>query len=286
MNVIRATLFLIVSVFFPMNAEAAPYAAVSVDAVTGEILHCENCEMRLHPAGLTKLLTLYIAFQAIESGLVSLDDEVKISRKVAETERTALELEPGSKLKLRYLIRAAAVMGANDASAAIAEHIAGSEVFFARLMNKTSKDLGMTRSTWKNAHGLTEKGHLSTARDMAIITLALKRHFPDYYNLFSRIRTNAGVKEVAHSGRRYLGNVRGASFFKHGYTRAAGFNGSAITERGSEIVLTVVFGGRSSATRNKTMANISDQSFKLIKSSEWQTLSKQPDPYRETIKTD
>ena len=130
MNVIRATLFLLVSVFFPMNAEAAPYAAVSVDAVTGEILHCENCEMRLHPAGLTKLLTLYIAFQAIESGLVSLDDEVKISRKVAETERTALELEPGSKLKLRYLIRAAAVMGANDASTAIAEHIAGIRSLF------------------------------------------------------------------------------------------------------------------------------------------------------------
>ena len=177
-------------------------------------------------------------------------------------------------------------MGANDASTAIAEHIAGSEILFARLMNKTSKNLGMSRSTWKNAHGLTEKGHLTTARDMAIITLALKRHFPDYYNLFSRVRTNAGVKEVAHSGRRYLGNVRGASFFKHGYTRAAGFNGSAITERGSEIVLTVVFGGRSTATRNKTMANISDQSFKLIKSSEWQVLSKQPDPYRETIQTE
>ena len=80
--------------------------------------------------------------------------------------------------------------------------------------------------------------------------------------------------------------MRGASFFKHGYTRAAGFNGSAITERGSEIVLTVVFGGRSTATRNKQMANISNESFKLIKSSAWQTLSKQPDPHRETIQTE
>lgn len=165
---------------------------------------------------------------------------------------------------MRYLIRAAAVMGANDASTAIAEHIAGSEVFFARLMNKTSKDLGMSRSTWKNAHGLTEKGHLSSARDMAIITLALKRHFPDYCNLFSRIRTNASVKEVAHSGRLYLGNVRGASFFKHGYTRSSGFNGSAITELGSEKALTFVFGGRSTATRNKTMVQITDNMFKIL----------------------
>ena len=286
MNVMRAFLFLLISVFSPTHVFAAPYAAISIDAVSGEVLHCENCDTRLHPAGLTKLLTLYIAFQAIESGLVTLDDEVVISKNVAGTERTALELKEGSTLKLRYLIRAAAVMGANDASNAIAEHVAGSEALFARLMNKTSKDLGMSRSTWKNAHGLTEKGHLSTARDMAIISLALKRHFPDYYNLFSRIRTNAGVREVAHSGRRYLGNMRGASFFKHGYTRAAGFNGSAITERGSEIVLTVVFGGRSSATRNKMIANISDQSFRLIKSSEWQVLSKQPDPYRKTIQTD
>ena len=264
MNFMRAFFFLCVSVFLPTHVLAAPYAAISIDAVTGEVLHCENCDTRLHPAGLTKLLTLYIAFQAIESGLVTLDDEVLISKKVAETERAAIELEAGSTLKLRYLVRAAAVMGANDASTAIAEHIAGSEAAFARLMNKTSKDLGMSRSTWKNAHGLTEKGHLSTARDCAIITLALKRHFPDYYNLFSRIRTNVGVKEVAHSGRRYLGNVRGATFFKHGYTRAAGFNGSAITERGSEKVLTVVFGGRSTATRNKRMANLSDQSFRMI----------------------
>ena len=264
MNVMRAFLFLLISVFLPTHVFAAPYAAISIDAVSGEVLHCENCDTRLHPAGLTKLLTLYIAFQAIESGLATLDDEVVISKKVAETERTALELEAGSTLKLRYLIRAAAVMGANDASTAIAEHIAGSEVLFARLMNKTSKDLGMTRSTWKNAHGLTEKGHLSTARDMAIITLALKLHFPDYYNLFSRIRTNAGVKEVAHSGRRYLGNVRGATFFKHGYTRAAGFNGSAITELGAEKVLTVVFGGRSTATRNKTMVQITDNMFKML----------------------
>ena len=276
----------VVSLLLATTIFAAPYAAIVINADTGQVLHEENADTRLHPAGLTKLMSLYVAFDAIETGLVELDEIIRISKKAEVEPPVKLGLRSGQRIKLRYLLRAAAVKGANDASTAIAEGIDGSEAAFARRMNGYSKELGLTRSTWKNAHGLTEKGHLSTARDMAIITLALKRHFPDYYNLFSRIRTNAGVKEVAHSGRRYLGNVRGASFFKHGYTRAAGFNGSAITERGSEIVLTVVFGGRSTATRNKTMANISNESFKLIKSSEWQVLSKQPDPYRETIKTE
>jgi len=196
---------------------------------------------------------------------VTLDDEVLIAKKVAETERTALELQEGSTLRLRYLIRAAAIMGANDASTAIAEHIAGSEVLFARLMNKTSKYLRMSRSTWENAHGLTEKGHLSTARDMAILFRALRQDFPDYFILFSRIRADAGLREVVSSSRRMFTNIRGIEGAKFGYKRAAGFNGAAYVKRDDEEVIAVIFGARSTATLGKRMQEIVDIGFWEIK---------------------
>ena len=233
---------------------AAPYAAIVINADTGEVLHEENADTRLHPAGLTKLMTLYVAFDAIESGLVELDEIIRISKKAEVEPPAKLGLRSGQRIKLRYLLRASAVKGANDASTAIAEGIDGSEAAFARRMNGYSKELGLTRSTWKNAHGLTEKGHLSTARDIANLFAAHQRDFPDYFNLFSRIRTHAGLREVANSARRLLGNLRGTEGAKYGYTRAAGFNTAAIVSHRDRRVVVVVFGARSTATLNKQVA--------------------------------
>ena len=253
-----ASIFLIVTV---TAAISAPYAAIVINAKTGEVLHEENADTRLHPAGLTKLMTLYAVFDALDTGMVTLDDRVEVSLKAQVEPRAKLGLEQGQLIKLRYLIRATAVRGANDASTALAEGMDGTEVSFAKRMNGYSQELGLTRSQWKNAHGLTSKGHLSTARDIATLFRALRQDFPDYFILFSRIRADAGLREVASSSRRMLTNIRGIEGAKFGYTRAAGFNGAAYVKRGDKEVIAVIFGARSTATLGKRMHEVLDIGF-------------------------
>jgi D-alanyl-D-alanine carboxypeptidase len=243
-------------------AKAAPYAALVMDARTGEVLHSRNADTRLHPASLTKMMTLYIAFEAVRKGEISLDTKVKISRKAASEPPSKLGLKAGQRISLRYLIRAAAVKSANDAATALGEAISGSEAAFARRMNRTAKALGMTRTTFKNAHGLTERGHMSTARDMSILGRHMIYDFPQYYNLFSRKSTDAGVRQVANTNRRMLSDYEGADGIKTGYTRAAGFNLVSSARRGKERVIATVFGGRSTASRNARIAELLDMGFK------------------------
>ncbi|MEL7344281.1 MAG: serine hydrolase [Pseudomonadota bacterium] len=247
--------------FFTTQAVAAPYAALVMDARNGKVLHSRNADTRLHPASLTKMMTLYVVFEAVENGEISLDTKVTISRKAAAEPPSKLGLQAGQKIALRYLIRAAAIKSGNDAATALGEAIEGSEAAFARRMNRTAKALGMTRSTFKNAHGLTEAGHLSTARDMTILGRHLFYDYPDYYNLFSRVTTHAGIKNVSNTNRRLLGAYRGADGIKTGYTRAAGYNLTASAERGQERIIATVFGGRSTATRNARVAELLDMGF-------------------------
>ncbi|MEP3578896.1 MAG: D-alanyl-D-alanine carboxypeptidase family protein, partial [Sulfitobacter sp.] len=256
-----------VLVILPLSAMAAPYAAYVIDARTGKEIHAENADTRLHPASLTKMMTLYIAFQAVERGELSLDTQVTISKNAASEPPSKLGMRPGQKIALRYLIRAAAVKSANDAATAIGEAIEGSEAAFARRMNRTAKQLGMTRTTFKNMHGLTESGHLSTARDMTALGRHLLYDYPQYYNLFSRITADAGVRKVSHTNRRFLGSYKGADGIKTGYTRAAGFNLTASAERGNERIIVTVFGGKSTASRNAKVAELMDLGFRRAPSS-------------------
>ena len=249
-------------VLVPLSVLAAPYAAVVIDARTGEVLHARNADTRLHPASLTKMMTLYIAFEAVERGEISLDTKVRISRHAASEPPSKLGLKAGQRIALRYLIRAAAVKSANDAATAIGEAISGSEAAFARRMNRTAKALGMTRTTFKNAHGLTETGHMSTARDMTKLGRHVLYDYPQYYNLFSRTSTSAGIKTVNNTNRRLLANYRGADGIKTGYTRAAGFNLVASAERGNERVIATVFGGKSTTSRNARVAELLDMGFR------------------------
>ena len=237
--------FLLVLFFFVTPAQSAPHAHIVLDAKTGEVLNEENADTRLHPAGLTKLLSLYAAFEAIDTGLIGLEDRARISLKAQSEPPVALGLREGQRVSTSVLLKAVGVQGANDASTALAEAIDGSEAAFARRMNSHSKELGLTRSTWKNAHGLTEKGHLSTARDIANLFIAHKRDFPNYFNLFSRITTDVGVREVTSSSRRLLLGIEGVTGAKYGYTRAASFNGAVYVQRGDKEVVAVVFGARS-----------------------------------------
>nr|WP_325253610.1 D-alanyl-D-alanine carboxypeptidase [Amylibacter sp.] len=260
-----ALYFLCVVTFVGTVAQAAPYAAMVVDARTGEVLHSRNADTRLHPASLTKMMTLYIVFDAVERGEISLDKQITISRNAANEPPSKLGLKPGQKIALRYLIRAAAVKSANDAATALGEAISGSEAEFSKRMNRTALALGMKNSTFKNAHGLTQSGHLSTARDMTTLGRRLFYDFPQYYNLFSRKSTFAGVRDVPNTNRKFLAAYKGADGIKTGFTNAAGFNLVASAERGNKRVIATVFGGQTTAWRNARVAELLDMGFERSK---------------------
>ena len=246
----------------PQESRAAPYAAFVMDARTGETLYSENATTRLHPASLTKMMTLYIAFEEIERGNLSLDTMITVTKNAAAQPPSRLGLKAGQKIQLRYLIRAAAVKSANDAAQAIGDHIGGNQEKFANRMTRTAKAIGMKNTTFKNANGLTAKGHLSTAQDMSVLGRHLFYDFPQYYNIFSRRTTDAGMAEVANTNRRFLDAYKGADGIKTGYTEPAGFNLTASAERGGVRIIATVFGGKSTADRNAKVSDLLDLGFR------------------------
>ncbi len=245
----------------PMRVLAAPYADMVIDARTGEVLHQTNADTRLHPASLTKMMTLYIAFEAIEHGEISLDTMVTVSKYAAAQPPSRVGLRAGQKIALRYLIRAAAIKSANDAASAIGDAIEGDRAGFAKRMNRTAKALGMSKTTFKNANGLTAEGHMSTARDMTTLGRRLFYDFPQYYSIFSRRTADAGIAKVSSTNRRFLDSYEGADGIKTGYTAPAGFNLVASAQRGNKRIIAAIFGGTSTANRNARMAELLDLGF-------------------------
>lgn len=260
-SVVTAICALLLTIFVPIATWAAPYAAYVIDARTGQVLYENNSNTRLYPASLTKMMTLYITFGAIERGEISLDTMVTVSAHAAGQAPSRLGLRPGQKIALRYLIRGAAIKSANDAATAICEAVGGSEQGFARRMNATAKALGMTRSTFRNCNGLTAEGHLSTAHDLTILGRHLFYDFPQYYGIFSRRTADAGVAQVASTNRRFLNAYDGADGIKTGYTVAAGFNLTASAQRGDKRIIATILGGKSTADRNARMAQLLDMGF-------------------------
>lgn len=249
-------------VMWPLLASAAPYAAYVIDARTGEVLHSQNADARLHPASLTKMMTLYVTFEAIRNGEITADTQVRVSKNAAAEPPSKLGLKEGQKIALRYLIRASAVKSANDAATAIGEAIEGSEAAFARRMTRTARALGMNNTTFKNANGLTAEGHLSTAHDMTILGRHLLYDYPQYYHLFGNQSIDAGIKTVRSSNRRMLQDYEGTDGIKTGYTVAAGFNLVASARRGDTRIIATLFGGKSSAARNARVAELLDLGFR------------------------
>ena len=254
-----------VAALFGSMAAAVPYAVFLMDARTGETLYSLNADTPLPPASLTKMMTLYITFQEIESGRLTLDSMITVSQNAANQAPSRLGLKAGQKVALRYLIRAAAVKSANDAAAAIGDALGGSPEKWGARMTATARQLGMTHSTFKNANGLPAPGHLSTAHDMSILGRHLFYDFPQYYNIFSRRSTDAGLATVANTNRKFLDNYDGADGIKTGYTAAAGFNLTASAERNGVRLIGTIFGGTSTAMRNQKMADLLDLGFKKAK---------------------
>ncbi|SMG28606.1 D-alanyl-D-alanine carboxypeptidase [Paracoccus sp. J56] len=258
---VRLGLMILFAWALPMAVAGAPFAAFVMDARSGQEIYAQNADTRLHPASLTKMMTLYLAFAAIERGQVRLDSKFLVSSHAASQPPSRLGLKPGQRIELRYLIRAAAVKSANDAATVIGEGLAGSEEKFARQMTQTARALGMRNTNFRNANGLTAEGHYSTARDMTILGRRLFYDFPQYYSIFSRRSADAGIATVSSTNRRFLDGYEGADGIKTGYTRAAGFNLTASAKRGSKRLVATVLGGTSTAHRNAVMAQLLDAGF-------------------------
>ena len=247
-------------VLFVDSAMAAQQAAIVMDMRNGEVLYADGADRRQHPASLTKMMTLYLAFEAVRDGRLGLDQKLRVSKHASRQPASKLYLKAGQRVLVRDLIRAAAIKSANDAAMVLAEGIAGSERAFGELMTRRARQLGMSNTTFRNPHGLTESGHLSTARDMAILARHLHFDFPQYWNVFGRTSDYAAGKRIWTTNR-LLKSYRGADGLKTGYTRAAGYNLAATARRGDERIVAVLLGGRSSAQRNREVARLLDHGF-------------------------
>jgi D-alanyl-D-alanine carboxypeptidase len=254
-------IFVVSTLVVTSPLQAAPFAAIVMDGRTGEVLYEKNANARLHPASLTKMMTLYIVFQEIEAGRLTLDTKVTVSKYAASQPPSRLGLKPGQKIAVRYLIRAAAIKSANDAASALGDHIGGDYATFAKRMTRTARQLGMDNTTFKNANGLTAEGHLSTARDMNVLGRHLFYDFPQYYHIFSRRTADAGIATVSNTNTRFLDAYEGADGIKTGYTSPAGFNLTASAHRGKKHIIATVFGGTSTANRNAKMVELMDLGF-------------------------
>lgn len=241
--------------------ENARYAAVVVDAASGEVLFARHADARRYPASVTKVMTLYLAFEALSEGKVSLDDVITVSPRAASQPPSKLGLAAGQTISLDNAMRATAVRSSNDMAMAIAEHIGGSEARFAAMMTRKAEELGMTQTRYVNPHGLPDGRQLTTARDLAVLARAVMRDYPQYYRYF-------GLHDWAYNGRDYrntngLLNTAGYDGIKTGFTNASGYNLAASKVENGKRLITIVLGGRSSASRNAHVAELMNTGFEV-----------------------
>ncbi|MEQ8604661.1 MAG: D-alanyl-D-alanine carboxypeptidase [Marivibrio sp.] len=243
----------------------AKYASIVVDVETGRVLHEENADTRNYPASLTKIMTLYMLFDALERGEVALDTRFPVSQRAAGQAPSKLGLKPGESIRAEDAIMALVTKSANDVATVVAEALGETEYKFALDMTKRARALGMRRTTFRNASGLPNRRQLSTARDMSVLGRRIMADFPQFYHYFSRT-------SFKYNGRTYgnhnnlLGHYSGADGIKTGYTRASGFNLVASVERDGRRILGVVFGGRTSKSRDRHMVSLLDRGFVRVAS--------------------
>lgn len=237
-----------------------------IDTDTGRILHSENAQSKIYPASLTKVMTLYIIFDAIKSRAVSVNKYFYVSDKASKAVPCKLGLETGARIKVSDVILGLIVKSANDTAIVAAENIAGSEERFTRLMNKKAKQLNMHNTLFKNASGLHHPEQQSTASDLAKLALSLKHNHPDFYHLFAKTSFQFNGKTIC-SHNHLTKHYKGATGLKTGFTNHAGFNLITTAKRGDHSLLGVVTGCDSAVLRNKKMKSLLDKHFACKKSS-------------------
>lgn len=231
------------------------YAAYVIDAKTGKVLFSRNGNARRYPASLTKMMTLYLVFEDLKSGRIKLNDRLVMSKAGWRREPSKLGLKPGQSISMNQAIYSLVTKSANDVATALGDQLAGSEAAFARRMTRKARQLGMKKTTFKNANGLTARGQTTTASDMAKLGLALREHFPRRYKYFKTRVFKYGKRRYKNHNR-LLGKVRGVDGIKTGYTRASGFNLVTSASAGGRRIVAVVMGGRSGKSRNAHMTKL------------------------------
>jgi D-alanyl-D-alanine carboxypeptidase len=243
---------------------AAPYADIVVDANSGAVLHATNPDARRHPASLTKIMTLYLLFEQLETGKLKLDSALKVSAEASGQAPTKLGLKPGTTLTVEDAIKGMVTRSANDAAVVVAEAIAENESDFAKLMTRKAHALGMKSTVYKNASGLPDDNQVTTARDQSILGRAVQERFPRYYKYFS-IRSFTFRGQAITNHNRLLGKVDGVDGIKTGYINASGFNLVTSLHRGNRYLVAVVMGGNSGASRDARMRELINE--KIVQAS-------------------
>jgi len=239
---------------------AAKYAAIIVDADTGKVLHEANADTRNHPASLTKMMTLYMLFEAVDQGRYGMDSKLKVSKRAAAMAPSKLGLNPGSSITVRDAVLALITKSANDVAAVVAENLGGTESRFAQSMTTKARSFGMLRTTFKNASGLPNKSQISSARDLAILSRRMMTDFPQHYHFFGQESFIYRGQEI-RTHNNVLKSYTGADGLKTGYTAASGFNLAASAKRDGKRVIGVVLGGRTARVRDAHMMNLLDNGF-------------------------
>ena len=235
------------------TSTSTKYAAIVIDGSNGRVLYQSSAEALRYPASLTKMMTLYLLFEAMQSGRVSRETQIPVSDYARSRPPTKIGFKSGQSIDVELAIMALVTKSANDVAVAVAEYLGGSEDNFATMMTARARQIGMRSTTFRNASGLPNPGQVTTARDMALLGVALRTRFPQYYSYFSvknfnyRGRTIRGHNEL-------IGGVDGVDGIKTGYTRASGFNVVTSVSRGNRKLVAVVMGGDTARKRNAAMA--------------------------------
>ncbi|HXB76271.1 MAG TPA: serine hydrolase [Bradyrhizobium sp.] len=231
------------------------FSSIIVDANSGATLSASNPDASRHPASLTKIMTLYLLFERLDSGKMKLDTEMPVSARAAEQAPTKLGLRPGQTIRVEDAIKGLVTRSANDAAVVIAEAIAGDEDDFAEFMTRKARSLGMSKTVYRNASGLPDDEQVTTARDQSTLGRAIQDRFPRYYRYFSTVSFTFRGHSISNHNH-LLGTVEGVDGIKTGYTRASGFNLVTSIRRGNRHLVGVVMGGRSGGSRDAVMRNL------------------------------
>ena len=237
------------------ESSSPKFASIIVDGNSGSVLQATSPDGIRHPASLTKIMTLYLLFERLESGKMKLDTELPVSQHAADQDPTKLNLRAGQTIRVEDAIKGLVTRSANDAAVVIAEAIAGDEDDFAQMMTRKARSLGMSKTVYRNANGLPNDEQVTTARDQATLGRAIQERFPRYYRYFATSTFNWRGQSIRNHNH-LLGSVEGVDGIKTGYTRASGFNLVSSMRRGNRHLIGVVLGGRSGGSRDAIMRNL------------------------------
>jgi len=237
------------------ESSSPKFASIIVDGNSGAVLQATSPDGIRHPASLTKIMTLYLLFERLESGKMKLDTEMPVSQHAADQDPTKLNLRAGQTIRVEDAIKGLVTRSANDAAVVIAEAIAGDEDDFAQMMTRKARALGMSKTVYRNANGLPNDEQVTTARDQATLGRAIQERFPRYYRYFATSTFNWRGQSIRNHNH-LLGSVEGVDGIKTGYTRASGFNLVTSMRRGNRHLIGVVLGGRSGGSRDAIMRNL------------------------------